>query len=179
MHIVLLRYKPPAKVARWRDEKPTPEMLLDLERLLPQLCLVYPHIQFRVDCALSFIQRHLKPDVASLAGIYGCAAAQRILAIAPDGSVFPCSQLVQPCFHAGNIRHDDPAVLWSQAKVLRTYRSFRDKTPFRQSQCGICQASKHCGGCRVFAHDAPGSRSGLPRPAQPAVALIRKDWPPC
>jgi radical SAM protein with 4Fe4S-binding SPASM domain len=174
MRIVLLRYKPPAKVARWQDEKPTPELLLDLERLLSQLCLVYPHIQFRVDCALSFLQRHLKPDTASLAGIYGCAAAQRILAIAPDGSVFPCSQLVQPCFQAGNIRHDNPAVLWSQAKVLKTYRSFRDKTSFKQSQCGICPASKYCGGCRVFAHDALGVDPGCPDPLSPPSRLLGK-----
>lgn len=172
--IVLLRYKPPAQVYRWENEKPTPEMLLELERLLPQLQFIYPHIRFRVDCGLSFMQRHLKPAAAAMAGIHGCTAAQRILAITPDGSVFPCSQLVQPSFSAGNIRHDDPTVLWSQSKVLRTYRSFRDKMVFKQSQCGICPAGKHCGGCRVFADDALGADPGCPDPLVPALRSLGK-----
>jgi radical SAM protein with 4Fe4S-binding SPASM domain len=172
--IVLLRYKPPASVLRWKKEKPTPEVLLDLERLLPQFQFIYPHIQFRVDCGLSFMQRHQPTVAAATAGIYGCTAAQRILALTPDGSVFPCSQLVQPPFQAGNILHDDPAALWSQAKIFKTYRSFRDKTVFKQSQCGICSAQKHCGGCRVFAADALGADPGCPDPLTPEMRFLGK-----
>lgn len=89
--LTLLRYKPPANIGRWLKEKPYKYELKLLEEKLTTIQEKHTDIIFRIDCALTFIQRILNPQIALNSGIRGCAAAQRMLFIAPDGSVYPCS----------------------------------------------------------------------------------------
>ncbi|NPV80514.1 MAG: radical SAM protein [Firmicutes bacterium] len=168
MRFTLLRYKPPASATRWRTENPTPEAMGAFEKNLPKILARQGRaLQWRIDCALGFLQRRLAPVQALVAGIRGCAAASRIVALAPDGSVFPCSQLVAPALLAGNILADEPTRLWAEAIPLQRYRGFRATDEFMQSACGICGAREQCGGCRALAEDALGGDSGCPGPLFP------------
>ncbi len=160
--VTLLRYKPPAARARWRREKPSPEALRRFERLLPEVMSCHPEVDVRVDCAASFLQRHLPTAAARRAGIRGCVAGDRILALTPDGTVFPCSQLVQPHLRAGNLVESDVRVLWSRSAVMHRCRFFREGRTFRGSECSVCGARDHCGGCRLFAADHLGAEPVCP-----------------
>ena len=160
--ITLLRYKPPAEPARWRHENPSREAMGAFEQLLPEVMARHPEIAFRLDCAASFLQRQLPREVARFRGIRGCVAADRILALAPDGSMFPCSQLIHPDFRAGNILTDDPSAIWTDSPIMRKYRLFREGRVFKESECHVCPARSHCGCCRVFARDAWGGEPECP-----------------
>ncbi len=125
---------------------------------------IQENVTFRFDCALSFLQRQLAPETARKAGIRGCVAADRIIAVGPDGSIYPCSQLVSQKTRAGNILENDLARLITSSKNLKKYRNFRDKKTFQESLCGICQATSQCGGCRVFSDDTLNEDAGCPGP---------------
>lgn len=148
--ITLLRYKPPASINRWKKEKPSIDNMLKIEKLLPEFVNKFPNIDFRIDCGLSFLQRGIDPQKALISGLRGCVASNRILALAPDGSVFPCSQLIHPKFYAGNILTDEIEQIWKENKKIKIHRFFREKGTFKKSKCGVCKAKQHCGGCRVF-----------------------------
>ena len=172
--ITLLRYKPPPTYERWLAESPLPRSMLAFELFLEEAATDFSHITFRVDCALSFLFRHLETSEARRRGIRGCVAAQRIAALDPQGNLLPCSQLYAPRFRAGNILEEEPERIWCQSPVLRRYRFFRDKARFKQSQCGICRAIAHCGGCRVFADDAWGADPFCPQPLWPPLKSLGK-----
>ena len=127
-----------------------------------------------MDCALSFLQRYLPGELAARLGIKGCVAADRILALSPDGSVYPCSQLVHPDCYSGNLLKSEPELIWNHSQVLRKYRSFRNKKTFTHSWCGVCRAKYNCGGCRVFASDGLGGDPGCPEPILPPLTCLGK-----
>lgn len=172
--VTLLRYKPPFSVSRWREEKPDQKMLLELPVLLTLLTKRFEGLMFRVDCASSFLQSHVDPKKAKRRGLRGCVAASRIIALDPQGFVYPCSQLIAPLFKAGSVLEDDLGEMWKNNEVLRRYRSFRSMKGYSESWCGLCSASDQCGGCRVFAHDALGGDIGCPRPLRPPVSDLEK-----
>lgn len=160
----LLRYKPPVDIKRWLQEKPEKHDLDLLEEKLTVMQEIHTDIHFRIDCALSFLERRLNPQTALYAGIRGCVAGDRIISVAPDGSVYPCSQLVEDIFKAGNLLNEDFESIWNRNNVVKKYRGFREKKSFKDSSCGKCKAKVFCGGCRVFAEDAIDSDSGCPGP---------------
>ncbi|MDW7658371.1 MAG: radical SAM protein [Bacillota bacterium] len=159
----LLRYKPPVQVARWLEEKPDQHDLSRLEYDLADVMRKNSGLHIRIDCALAFLERRLNPQLAHESGIKGCTAADRILSVAPDGSVFPCSQLTGPDLKVGNLLQDDFTVIWN-SQLMKRYRDFREDKGFRRGPCGKCKAKRFCGGCRVFAPDAYGSDPGCPTP---------------
>lgn len=171
---VLLRYKPPASLEQWETENPMDDPMKELHGTIDHFLRRRPGVNLRVDCALSFVQRHLPVEVSAKLGIKGCVAADRILAVAPDASVYPCSQLVHPRCYAGNLLEYDPSELWNKSRNLRRYRLFRDKKTFKYSRCGICRARAACGGCRVFAGDALGGDPGCPEPIHPEISELGK-----
>jgi radical SAM protein with 4Fe4S-binding SPASM domain len=160
----LLRYKPPGNVKRWLQEKPDKHDLDLLEERLAVMQEMHRDLFFRIDCALSFLERRLNPQTALYLGIRGCVAGERIISIAPDGSVYPCSQLVGNIFNAGNLLNEDFESIWNQSSVIKKYRGFREKKSFKNGNCGKCQAKAFCGGCRVFAADTIGADPGCPGP---------------
>ncbi|MBD3376618.1 radical SAM protein [candidate division KSB1 bacterium] len=175
IRIVLLRYKPPANIDRWKQERPKGEELKSLHAILARIVDKYPFLHLRVDCALSFVQRHLSPELASRLGLKGCVAAHRILAVAPDGSVYPCSQLVHERCYGGNLLESDPKELWDGSKTLQRYRTYQIRKSFKQSACGICLKKASCGGCRVFADDGLGGDPGCPQPVFPPIRQLGKN----
>ena len=173
--ITLLRYKPPHSLDQWLKESPGLEELVGVEDQIANVIDRYPDLALRIDCSLSFLERKLPRKTANDAGLRGCVAGDRIIALAPDGSMYPCSQLVHPQFSVGSVLNNDLDVLWRQSGVLKKYRSFRKKRNFRQTHCGICQAVEQCGGCRVFADDAIGADPGCPGPILPQLQSLGKD----
>jgi len=172
--IILLRYKPPESIERWKRENPDFGQLKGLYQKINNIIKEYPQLYIRIDCALSFVQRNLTKELASQSGLKGCVSADRILAVAPDGSVYPCSQLVHPACYVGNLLESEPELLWGQSQVLRKYRSFRTKKVFKHSWCGVCLAKCHCGGCRVFTSDGLGGDLGCPEPLLPPTTQLGK-----
>lgn len=172
--IILLRYKPPYSKERWKAENPAKFQMKILHEKINNIIKQNPHLNIRVDCALSFVQRNLPKELAAKLGIKGCVAAYRILAVAPDGSGYPCSQLVHPEFHAGNLLETGLKILWDESTILRKYRSFRTKKSFTHSWCGVCLAKASCGGCRVFAADGLGGDPGCPEPGLPPLTQLGK-----
>jgi len=160
----LLRYKPPADITRWLQENPDRCDLLLLEEKVVSLHKKYPDAVLRIDCAFSFLERRLNPRIALFSGIRGCVAFDRIMAVAPNGSVYPCSQLVGDKFKAGDLLNEDFDFIWHQNELTARYRDFREIQSFRTGSCGKCQSKAFCGGCRVFAGDAIGSDPGCPEP---------------
>jgi len=160
----LLRYKPPMDAKRWLYEKPDNDDLELLEDKLASVQEMHTGIHFRIDCALAFLERRLSPQTAIYSGIRGCVAGERIISVVPDGSVFPCSQLVGDVFNAGNLLDGDFESIWNRSNVIKKYRGFRENKKFKVEGCGKCKAKSFCGGCRVFADDAFGSDPGCPEP---------------
>ena len=173
-HIVLLRYKPPQGIERWKAEHPESHQMKGLPNVINKIIREYPQLNLRVDCALSFVQRYLSKEIAAQYGIKGCVAADRILALAPDGSIYPCSQLVHPKCYAGNLLKSEPQTLWDKSEVLRGYRFFRTKKTFCHSWCGVCLAMTSCGGCRIFAMDGLGGDLECPQSLLPSLTQIGK-----
>lgn len=172
--IIFLRYKPPKSIKRWKTEHPQSHQMKGLHDMLSKIIRKNPHLNIRVDCALSFVQRQLPKEIATQCGIKGCVAADRILALAPDGSVYPCSQLVHPKCYAGNLLESEPETLWSEAPALRKYRFFHTKKTFIHSWCGVCLAKDSCRGCRIFAMDGLGGDPGCPEPLLPPLTQLGK-----
>ncbi len=172
--VILLRYKPPADLKRWLVEKPSPEKYFGFEAVLRETVKKYPQVNFRLDCALSFLQRHQNTVDAAYAGLRGCVAGNRIMTIGPDGSVYPCSQLMASRFSAGNILADEFQSFWN-SKALKRYCHFRESKKIGATKCGVCLAKKHCGGCRVFAHDIFGEDPGCYDPLYPPAQHLDRD----
>ncbi|NLC44897.1 MAG: radical SAM protein [Clostridiales bacterium] len=158
-----LRYKPPVKVGRWLKEKPYKDDIWLLENKLDKL-KENEKLHIRIDCAFAFLQRELSQQIAEDSGFKGCTAGERIISLAPDGSVFPCSQLTGASFNAGNLLIDDFDTIWNKSSILKKYRGFRTNKSFKNDDCGKCTVKNFCGGCRVFASDAIGSDPGCPDP---------------
>ncbi|MCK4750008.1 MAG: radical SAM protein, partial [Bacteroidales bacterium] len=162
--IVFIRFKPPDSRKLWQREKPDQDQLLFLQRKITSIRKKYPEVELRTDCALSFLQRYIPESLSKYAGLKGCVAGDRILAISPGGDMYPCSQLVSEAMNAGNILRDDLQEVWDKSTILRKYRFFRNGSALKDSWCGVCSQKDSCGGCRVFAHDAVGGDPGCPEP---------------
>ncbi|MAF10222.1 hypothetical protein CMK11_07210 [Candidatus Poribacteria bacterium] len=169
--LTLLRYKPPTALDQWRREAPDAEELHGVEERISRLASSLPDLKIRVDCALSFLFRGLPTEVTRRNGLRGCVAGSRIVALSPDGAIYPCSQLVDPRFRAGHILSDDPRAIWTESEALTRLRDFRRHRHFRRSVCGTCQAANVCGGCRVFTHNATGPDPGCPDAADRSRTL--------
>jgi radical SAM protein with 4Fe4S-binding SPASM domain len=162
--LTILRYKPPSSPARWAAESPDPSELLGLETRIARLLERLLDVDLRLDCALAFLERHLPSERARRSGLRGCVAASRIVAVGPDGSVYPCSQLIAPRFRAGSILETDPAELWTGARALKRVRYRRLEREFRQTLCGACLAMERCGGCPALSPSGLGADPGCPEP---------------
>jgi radical SAM protein with 4Fe4S-binding SPASM domain len=76
-------------------------------------------------------------------GSQGCAAADGLLSVAPDGQVLPCSSFEQGI---GNLLTEDFATIWSR----REARYWRDKE-FLPPGCKDCDlAHLCCGACPLY-----------------------------
>jgi radical SAM protein with 4Fe4S-binding SPASM domain len=159
--IIFLRYKPMGNKARFESENPSPPELREFSSWLLNAKRQNPEVMSRVDCAAVFTMRDLDPLRAARSGIRGCVAGDRIMFAAPDGSVYPCSQLAMPEFRAGNLLSDSFSDIWHSAPIART-RRFKESEAYMKSVCGSCPAGPFCGGCRVFGEGGFGAEPVCP-----------------
>jgi radical SAM protein with 4Fe4S-binding SPASM domain len=152
--LIFLRYKPIADQERWNAENPGADELKSFKNWLIKAKSAYPQIMFRIDCASSFLIRDADLPTALYAGVKGCSAGDRIISIAPDGSVYPCSQFAGRDCSAGNLTRDTFKAIWHESELLKKYRNFRQDAAFKNGLCGRCGANQFCGGCRAIAKDA-------------------------
>ena len=82
-------------------------------------------------------------------GSQGCAAADGLLSIAPDGQVLPCSSFEQGI---GNLLDEDFGAIWNR----RTARYWRDKD-FLPPGCRECEMAELCCGACPLYWDEQGS----------------------
>lgn len=86
-------------------------------------------------------------DKTSLAG---CSAGISEVYINPFGDVYPCRQLINRRFYAGNIREKSIISIWRDPK---TFSQFRNRTKSIKGKCKNCKLLKFCkGGCAYFAY---------------------------
>jgi len=160
--LIFLRYKPIADKVRWNNENPGADELKLFKNWLIRAKRKYPQIMLRVDCASAFLMQDTDLPTAVYSGIKGCSAGERIISVAPDGSVYPCSQYAGHNFSAGNLMTNTFESIWHESDLLNQYRNFRQNAAFTDGVCGRCGANQICGGCRVFAEDTVGSEPFCP-----------------
>ena len=160
--LIFLRYKPIQDEVRWQNENPSADDFRIFIQELSHIKHQYRHIMIRLDCASAFLMRDTDSKTASHKGIKGCVAGNRIISVSPDGSVYPCSQLVGEKYCAGNLTQRSFSDIWNKNEVLSRYRRFRKSESYSKSVCGKCMASEFCGGCRVFADDVLGGEQNCP-----------------
>lgn len=160
--LIFVRYKPIADLTRWHAEQPHAKDYQALTHRLSEIKSRFPALSLRVDCAASFLMHDTPIHDAEKAGMRGCVAGERIISVAPDGSVYPCSQLVGDGYLAGNLTEDSLGKIWHESDALHQYRHFRQSATFSHSVCGQCSAATFCGGCRIFAQDTIGGEKTCP-----------------
>jgi radical SAM protein with 4Fe4S-binding SPASM domain len=107
-------------------------------------------------------------SVAHGLGSQGCAAADGLLSIAPDGQVLPCSSFEQGI---GNLLEEDFETLWNR----REARYWRDKE-FLPPGCRECDlAHLCCGACPLY-WDEQGSFAELAPYLSETKAWDRLAW---
>jgi len=97
--------------------------------------------------------------------VSGCGAGHAYLAVAPDGSLYPCHQFVgQPAFRLGSV--------WADNFSLPPLgKQFRQLTIYEKAPCRECWAKFLCsGGCHANNYALGG---GLDRPWPLGCALTR------
>jgi radical SAM protein with 4Fe4S-binding SPASM domain len=106
----------------------------------------------------------------------GCGTGSQTLLLDADGAIYPCPNLAQPQFAAGNITVGRPADLWRHSEVLNQVRaqvSLQDR-----HACGRCFARHWClGGCRGETYAITGDlRAKSPTCDQNRAAIVEMFW---
>lgn len=115
------------------------------------------------DALLADMEKHLEnmiandsePEALETLWRDRCGAAFGEIAVAPDGSVYPCQGLIKPEFEAGNVVLTDLLEIWKKSGVLARVRAITvDQIP----GCCACPFRYLCGGgCRALAYTVYGS----------------------
>jgi radical SAM protein with 4Fe4S-binding SPASM domain len=103
-------------------------------------------------------------------GLNMCGAARMTLSVLPDGSVYPCAFLRDPCFMVGNITLDRLDSIWMHAPVLNRIRNTRVEACESCSRFSVCH-----GGCPAVAHFLTKS---LDQPDPECIASFREEIQP-
>jgi mycofactocin radical SAM maturase len=100
----------------------------------------------------------LTPESRRAMGLQMCGAAKMTLALAPDGSVYPCAFLSDPAFLAGHVHGRPLAETFAHAPVLERLRELE------VASCRACDRFSVChGGCPAVAYFLTHS-IGMPDP---------------
>lgn len=106
----------------------------------------------------------------------GCGTGSQTLLLDADGSIYPCPNLAQPQFAAGNVMTARPADLWRHSEALVNVRALVRFGPGHA--CGECFLRHWClGGCRGETYALTGDLSAR-SPACEAnrAALLEMFW---
>jgi radical SAM protein with 4Fe4S-binding SPASM domain len=101
-------------------------------------------------------------------GSQGCAAADGLLSIAPDGQVLPCSSFEHGI---GNLLSEDFDTIWQR----RQARYWRSKA-FLPPGCKDCESADLCCGACPLYWDEQGNFDEIAPYLQPTSSLERVQW---
>jgi mycofactocin radical SAM maturase len=134
----LSRFRPSgAGCATWEDFRLTSSQLLGLSEFLGE------HTEILTGD--SFFS--LTPESRRRMGLTMCGAARMTMAVAPDGSVYPCAFLTDPAFLAGSAAADSPVAVFRESEVFARLRN-KDS-----AACSGCSRFSTChGGCPAVAY---------------------------
>jgi len=145
----LSRFRPSgAGCGTWEDLSLTKQQLRDLSAFLAA--------QPDILTGDSFFA--LTPAERRVLGLRRCGAARMTLAVAPEGSVYPCAFLCYPAFQAGNVRETPLSVVFRESSVLAQFRILEP------AACRMCDRFSAChGGCPAVGYFLT-RRLGVPDP---------------
>lgn len=150
IQIVFLRPKPGfASADAGLHMEPTVEQWRWVRGVLMRLCRRHRDLRIQVDCASSHLFSGRSAHELRARGVFGCVAGQRILAIKPNGDVYPCSHLSYEPFKAGNIFTQSIQQIWEQSASCQHFRRYRNNVG---GTCGSCSHLSHCGGCPAISY---------------------------
>jgi mycofactocin radical SAM maturase len=134
----LSRFRPSgAGCASWDDFRLTRAQLLELSDFLGE------HTEILTGD--SFFS--LTPESRRRVGLTMCGAARMTMAIAPDGSVYPCAFLADPAFLAGDAAVESPVAVFRESDVFAGLRANDN------AACSGCARFSLChGGCPAVAY---------------------------
>jgi mycofactocin radical SAM maturase len=134
----LSRFRPSgAGCASWGDYRLTKAQLLELSAFLGR------HTEILTGD--SFFS--LTPESRRRMGLTMCGAARMTMAIAPDGSVYPCAFLTDPAFLAGDAAVSSPVAVFRGSEVFARLRANDN------AACNGCSRFSLChGGCPAVAY---------------------------
>jgi radical SAM protein with 4Fe4S-binding SPASM domain len=79
----------------------------------------------------------------------GCPVGHTLIAIAPNGDLYPCAALSAKKFRLGNLLTDDPEKIWHKNEIMRSLRDIKTKV---KGPCQDCERLDSCrAGCRGIA----------------------------
>jgi len=100
-------------------------------------------------------------------GLNMCGAAKMTCSVAPDGTVYPCAFLQDPCFRAGNITVESLGSIWQSAEAFEALRRMRIASCEGCGRFSICH-----GGCPAVAYFLTRS---MKSPDPECLAPFRRD----
>jgi mycofactocin radical SAM maturase len=133
----LSRFRPSgAGCASWEDYRLTRAQLVELSEFLGEYTEILTGDSFF----------SLTPESRRRMGLTMCGAARMTMAIAPDGSVYPCAFLTGPAFLAGDAAVDSPVAVFRESEVFARLRANDN------AACSGCSRFSLChGGCPAVA----------------------------
>jgi mycofactocin radical SAM maturase len=145
----LSRFRPSGGgCSMWEDYRLTKAQLTQLSRFLGDHTEILTGDSFFA----------LAPESRRALGLQMCGAAKMTMAIAPDGSVYPCAFLCDPAFLAGDATRESIASIFRDSPVFERLRELEVES------CRLCDRFSLChGGCPAVAYFLTDSL-GLPDP---------------
>jgi len=101
-------------------------------------------IDLRPTCAPQFMRIADQQGVDTGRHTRGCLAGISYVSIVPNGDVWPCPYLNM---RIGNVRETPFSKIWAGSEVFEKLRTME-----YTGNCGICEYSEKCGGCRARAY---------------------------
>jgi mycofactocin radical SAM maturase len=145
----LSRFRPSGGgCSMWEDYRLTKAQLTELSQFLGDHAEILTGDSFFA----------LAPESRRALGLQMCGAAKMTMAIAPDGSVYPCAFLCDPAFLAGHTARESIASIFRDSPVFERLRELEVES------CRACDRFSVChGGCPAVAYFLTASL-GLPDP---------------
>lgn len=143
----VIRPKPSVNPDWFEATRLTPEDIYKLQRDSIRLFNKFNLDRVHIDCSLGSIYYGLPEEFFQEEKILTCSAGIDFCAVTNQGDVYPCPDLKQKAFWAGNISNQPLGDIWQNSPVFQRFRTLVDIKGF----CGKCKIRNYCRGCRAIA----------------------------
>lgn len=120
-------------------------------KLLSEICYrenVAPEVT--IDCAsMPNLNYSLTQQEQNYLHCAGCPAGHTLIAVAPNGDIYPCAALSASQYKVGNVLSDNLVEIWQKNDLFQNLRDIKNSV---QGFCKTCSRLDNCrGGCRGIA----------------------------